>query len=193
MAEQKPGWKPSVVWLEGVLDYFNTPFPHADPDDPRQVGFNVGRQVIGLYLAELLLKYALDDDGVWHRRNHNLYELFRQLARPRRRRVEEKYTEILTSRRRHAWDHERTVDELLKYLGDDPMTDSRYFWERPHTGEISILIAVETVYALVYALFIALHRYPERGPKPKPIGTVFQSFEESLPDEDKPGRGLQDP
>ena len=41
------------------MDYFNAPFPHG-PEDPRELGFEVGRQIIGLYLIELLLKYALD-------------------------------------------------------------------------------------------------------------------------------------
>ena len=48
--------KPPVVWLEGTLDYFNAPFPHGQ-DDPRRNGFAIGAQIIGLYLAEMLLQY----------------------------------------------------------------------------------------------------------------------------------------
>ena len=51
--------KPDVVWLEGVLDCFNASFPY-DADDQRRLGFVVGQQIVGLYLAEMLLKYALD-------------------------------------------------------------------------------------------------------------------------------------
>ena len=48
-----------VHWLEGLLDYFNVKFPY-ESDDPRKPGFSVARQVIGLHLVELLLKYALE-------------------------------------------------------------------------------------------------------------------------------------
>ena len=46
--------KPAVVWLEGILDYFNMPFPH-EPEDPREIGFGIGRQIVGLYLSEMIL------------------------------------------------------------------------------------------------------------------------------------------
>ena len=45
--------KPPVVWLEGLLDYFNAPVPHG-PKDRRRIGFGIGRQIIGLYLIEML-------------------------------------------------------------------------------------------------------------------------------------------
>ena len=50
--------KPPVVWLKGTLDYFNAPFPHGQ-DNPRRNGFAIGAQIIGLYLAEMLLQYKL--------------------------------------------------------------------------------------------------------------------------------------
>ena len=76
--------KPHIVWLEGLLTKFNAPFPYDDSDDPRRFGFSVGQQIVGLYLAEMLLKYALDHSGASHGQHHNLHELFRNLSRQRR-------------------------------------------------------------------------------------------------------------
>ena len=81
--------KLDVVWLEGVLDFFNTPFPH-DPDDPRRLGFNVGLQIVGLYLTEMLLKYALEHAGVSYDQHHNLHRLFIDLPESHRGAVEQK-------------------------------------------------------------------------------------------------------
>ena len=78
--------RPNSFWLEGVLDYFNVSFPH-ESGDPRTLGFQVGQRMIGLYLSEMLLKYALDDSNREFSRSHNLYGLFKRLPRPRRRAV----------------------------------------------------------------------------------------------------------
>ena len=51
-------------------------------NDPRRMGFGVGQQIVGLYLTEMLLKYALDNSGVSHGHRHNLHDLFRKLSRP---------------------------------------------------------------------------------------------------------------
>ena len=51
--------KPHIFWLEGLLTKFNAPFPYDDADDPRRFGFSVGQQIVGLYLAEMLLKVRL--------------------------------------------------------------------------------------------------------------------------------------
>ena len=128
--------KPHIVWMEGLLDVFNAPFPHED-DDPRMAGFNVGKQIVGLYTTEMLLKYALDELGRSHGQHHNLHELFRNLPRPWRRAVERKYTEILNSEADWTWDIAKSVDSLLRYLGENAITDTRYFWEpdRNHVGE----------------------------------------------------------
>ena len=120
--------KPTITWLEGLLDHYEAPFPH-DPGDPRTMGFNVGRQIVGLYIIEMLLKYALDDAGTSHGKRHNLYQLFKNLHRQRRRAVERKYTQLLNNEFDSAWDVARTADSLLQYLGENPITDTRYFWE----------------------------------------------------------------
>ena len=128
----------------------------------------------------MLLKYALDNVNAGHARNHDLYDLFRKLPRPRRRAVERKYREILSSREKETWDFARSVETFLQYLGDDAITDSRYFWERPHTAEISILFFPDKLYSLIYALFIELHNYPQQGSIEKRYATKFLSFEDSL-------------
>ena len=96
--------KPDIHWMEGLLPLFDTEFPHAERDDPRRVGFGLGRQLAGLYIAEMLLKYALDDYSGGHGMGHNLYDLFRKLPRQKRRTVERKYKEIINSQFEWAWD-----------------------------------------------------------------------------------------
>ncbi len=63
--------KLSIEWVEGLWTYFDAPFSY-DADGPRQLGFGVGRQIIGLYVVELLLKYALDREEVDYGNTHNL-------------------------------------------------------------------------------------------------------------------------
>ena len=174
--------KPNVVWLEGVLDFFNAPFPH-DPRDPRAIGFSVGRQVIALYLVEMLLKYALDSYGVPHGKKHDLHQLFMNLPRPTRRAVERRYAQLLRSAIPRTWDVCRTVESFLDYLGDNPITDTRYFWENDrecgdHRG--SVLIMQHTILRqLVYAIFIELHNYPTKSIVDR-YETEFESLDESF-------------
>ena len=146
------------------------------------MGFVVGRQIIGLYIIELLLKYALDNAGTSHGHHHNLHELFRSLSRPRRRAVERKYTELLNSEFDRAWDVAKTADSHLRYLGTNAITDTRYYWEpnRGHLGEhASILFAPGMLRPLLYSLFIVLHNYPSK-PIVKRYDTVFDSLADSL-------------
>ena len=146
------------------------------------LGFDVGRQIVALYVMEMLLKYALDDVGVPHGQHHNLLALFRALPRQRRRAVERKYKEILNSHVEWTWDVAKTVESFLEYLGTNAITDTRYFWEpdRTHVGEhASILITPNTIRSLMYALFIELHHYPSK-PLQKRFDTTFQSLADSF-------------
>ena len=130
----------------------------------------------------MLLKYALDHSGASHGQHHNLHELFRNLSRQRRRAVERQYTKILNSTMASAFDVAETVDSLLRYWGQDAITDTRYFWEpsRTHISEqASILFAPDMISPLIYALFIALHNYPSK-PSKKRYDTTFQSLAESF-------------
>ena len=178
--------KPDIVWMEGLLTLFEAPFPH-DRNDPRKLGFSVGQQITGLYIIEMLLKYALDNSGVSHGKHHHLHDLFIKLSRPHRRRVERKYTEILNSNTDLTWDVAKTADSLLRYLGEGPITDTRYFWEpnRTHVVEsASILVAPPMLRPLIYALFIELHNYPSK-PIVKRYDTTFQSLAVSLKEDEQ--------
>ena len=177
--------RPPVVWLEGVLDYFNAPFPH-DRDDLRRIGYGVGRQIIGLYLSEMLLKYALDDRSITYVRNHDLHELFNRLPQETRSAVEDKYSQILRSYAGTAWDVAESVDSLLAYLGPDPFNDSRYFWEADRPEDSPLLFMGETVRTLVYALFVVLHGYPEGGQPGHQQDTEFMSLRDSLQERQEP-------
>ena len=173
--------KPDIVWMEGLLSLFDAPFPHG-PDDPRGRGFKVGRQIIGLYIVEMLLKYALDDSGASYRSNHKLHELFKKLSPGSSRAVEQKYKELLNSYQEWSWDVAKSADSLLRYLGKTAITDTRYFWEpnRTHLGKhASILIMPDAIYCLLYALFIVLHGYPSE-PFVKRYDTKFRSLAEFL-------------
>ena len=169
---------PNKFWLEGLLEYFNVPFPH-ESGDPRTLGFQVGQRMIGLYLSEMLLKYALDNLDREFSRSHNLYSLFKKLPRPRRRVVARKYDEILHNRVSSTWDYARSVESLLQYSGDNPLTETRYFWEA-RSRHAAIPLSPGPIMPLVYALFIELHRYPQDGPFRKRHETVFLPFEGSL-------------
>lgn len=173
--------KPDIIWMEGLLTLYEVAFPHEN-DDPRKMGFSVGQQIVGLYVVEMLLKYALDSYGSSHGQHHNLHELFRNLPRQKRRAVQRKYTELLNSEQDWAWDVAETVESLLHYLGENAITDTRYFWEpdRNHVGEdASILFAPRMLRPLIYAIFIVLHKYPSK-PIVKRYDTTFHSLEESF-------------
>lgn len=173
--------KPDIWWLEGLWTLFDAKFPY-EKEDQRSIGFDVGRQIVGLYLIEMLLQYAADKYGSQAGRNHNLHEMFRNLPRARRRAVEKLYTDLLSNSVEQTWDVAKSVDSLLRYWGDSPITATRYFWEREHTYanlDFSIVIAPHDVQQVIAALFIALHDYPTK-PLKKRYKTVFNSLEESL-------------
>ena len=177
----------SVVWLEGLLDYFSVSFPRESKDRGR-IGYTVGQQIIGLYLIEMLLKYALDRAGKPYDSFHNLSALFRELPETRRTEVESKYRELLVDGVASTWDFARSVESFFTYLGNDPLTDSRYFWDRGRSYGGSILFTVNNLRLLIYALFIALHSYPEGSPLERRYDTKLISFEASLEGKKRRGR-----
>ena len=182
--------KPDVQWLEGLLTHFETKFPHGT-NDPRRMGFFVGQQIVGLYLLEMLFKYALDNAGVQHGHHHNLHELFQKLPRQRRRAIERRCTALLNAQCDWAWDVAKTADSLLLYLGRSAITDTRYFWEpdRSHAADhASILFAPDMLRPLIYALLITLFNYPTK-PIIKRYNTTFRSLAESLEEDRHSGAG----
>ena len=110
---------PDILFTVGALDYFNTPVP-AQRDDTRRMGFVVGRQIVGLYIVEILLKRALVEEGAQPKHHHGLLELFRDLPNPKRHAAESKYQEILAHRIEDGWDFQKSVESFLEYLGEQP-------------------------------------------------------------------------
>ena len=171
---------PDIRFTMGALDYFNTPVP-AQPDDYRRMGVVIGRQIVGLYIVEILLKRALVEEGIQPPHHHGLLELFRDLPGPKRQAAESKYQEILVHRVEDGWDFQKSVESFLEYLGNNPITDTRYFWDRPHTGPMSIIFLADALSPLIDALFIALHGYPQGGALTPRFNTRFRSLEDSMP------------
>ena len=137
---------------------------------------------MGLYIAELLLKYALDDAGVGHGQHHDLRDIYGKLPRQRRRGVERRYQKSLNSSIQVTRDVCRTVDSFLQYIGKQGFTDTRYFWESRGSylsEHASIVFMPGEVHCLVYALIVELHRYPS-APVAKRFDTRFQPLKESL-------------
>ena len=172
---------PTIGWLEGLLTLLDAPFPFDD-DDPRKFGFQLGRQVIALYTIELSLKYELEKLGQAFRPHHNLRALFQALPVNHRSLVERQYSEILGNRVSQTFDIVRSVRSFLQYLGSNPITNTRYFWEpgRSHLADhASILIMPDILSHLLYSTLIALHDYP-CSPLPKRYDTEFVRLRDAL-------------
>ena len=168
-----------VRFLEGMLDYFQMNHSYGDIEkDPRALGWDIGRQIVALYLAEMLLKTYFEIRGGTHDTNtHNLAHLFRKLPKDRQDTVEQIYTQILNSECEWTWDVCRTVECFLDFLGKNPIGKSRYPWQQQHVGT---LYAPGKLRPLVSALYIGLHGYPyESGALDKRFDTQFKSFSES--------------
>ena len=176
--------RPNIVWMEGMLSLFEAPFPY-DKEDRRTIGFGVGRQIVALYLVEIILKCAQSDLAVMRRSRHNLASLFHHLSLQQKAHSESTYQALLNSNAEWNWDIAESVKALLNYLGKSAFTDTRYFWDpkRTHTAsDVSILVMPDTLRNLLYALFISLHDYPSE-PISKRFDTTFRSLEDSLKNE----------
>ena len=182
VADKNP--RPNLVWMEGMLSLFEARFPH-DSEDRRTIGFNIGRQIVALYLIEIILKCAQSDLAIMRRSRHHLARLFHHLSAEQKANAEATYRALVNSNTEWDWDIAESVDALLNYLGKSAFTDARYFWDpkRTHTSpEASILFMPGTMSNLLYALFISLHDYPCE-PIAKRFDTTFLSFKESLKNE----------
>lgn len=161
-------------WVEGLLDYFDMECPPNLAEELR-FGFNVGRQVVGLYIIEVLLKYTRESRKRPYRKNHNLSKLFQGLPHRDKKKIEKKYKLFLRSNTPVALDIEKSIFALLAYLGHNPITSTRYFWEysHPNTKSMSILIAPHMFRRIIYAILIPLHRYPHKGVTQARFSTEF--------------------
>ena len=168
-----------VYYLEGLYEYSKVDHPYGDAkDDHRVVGWAIGRQVLGLYLVEMLLRIALERNGATHdTATHNLAHLFRKLPKDARDSVERVYKRILRSEVQWTWDICRSVASYLDFLGKNPIGRTRYPWQQKHQGT---LFSPNSLRFLVTAILIALHRYPyAEGSLDKRFDTEFRSLAES--------------
>ena len=149
------------------------------------MGFEVGQRIIGLYLSELLIKYALDSSNITYANTHNLRKLYLKLPAKKRKQVEDKYTIIIQNTFSWTWSFARTPNAFLRHLGANPIKETRYFWNTNFQFRSQIL-SPHNLYPLVYSLLIELHDYPQRSESiVKRYDTKFVNFEKSISKEKK--------
>ena len=170
-----------VRYLEGLADYSQEK-PRYGKNDPRELGWVIGRQIVSLYLVEMLLRVALERLGITKDTGtHNLAHLFRKLPQDRRNHVEKTYKLILNSEVQWTWDIHSTVESFLNFLGKSPIAKTRYPWQQQHEG---VLYSPNSFRPLIYALYIGLHNYPyAKGFLDKRFDTHFKSFRDSRKNE----------
>ena len=117
----------------------------------------MGQRMVGLYLVEMILKYALDNSDRTFSRNHNLYGLFRRLPRPSKLSAEKEYANLMPKSPLRNARVQGDLAQYLKGLGEDPITDLRYFWEGRRAN---ISLSPRSRIPVVFALLTALHEYP---------------------------------
>ena len=176
--------KPPITWFEGILDYFDARLGPGS-EDRRLIGHGVGRHVIGLYLIEMILKYALDKTAHPYGQTHDLHQLYVGLPDAGQKAAEGKYLQALADEVAETWDVARSIYSFLEYLGEDPIGNTRYFWEREHSPGRSIVFQPMTLRRVIYALFIALHNYPEGYEYEARYQTKFISLEGSFKERDE--------
>lgn len=185
----KRGIDPLLIYnIEGVLDYFLEACPYKS-NDIRMIGWNLGRQVIAQYLVEIILKCAHIKslrDVLPH--GHNLCDLFDGLPAPLRQNVEDKYREFLRSEVKSTWDVFQTVESFLTFLGANPITESRYYWDIGSAsntlgvGYFQGLVSPDSYRSLIFSLYVILHDYPARSMVAR-YDTKFESLRQSLNNE----------
>lgn len=170
---------------EGLIDFCQAAAPYEDTDDRRQIGWNLGRQIIAQHVVELALKVELAKHRPKVPKNHDLGQLFRALPQRRRNKAEKVYHAILKNSVAETWDVFRTIDSFVRFLGANPSVETRYYWDDNSVSNtlgvdsFANLISPQAYVHLVYALMIAFHEYPTKPPKDK-FDTRFISLKDSL-------------
>ena len=168
-----------LYYMEGLADYSQANHPYESvKNDHRALGWAIGKQVVALYLIEILLRIDYERRGITRGTStHNLARLFRQLPKKSRETVETTYQRILHSEVQWTWDVCRTVQSFLAFLGKDPIVKTRYPWQQYPEGT---LYSPDKLRPVIYALYIGLHGYPyAKASLEKQFDTEFRSFEES--------------
>ena len=140
--------------LQGLFTLFVAPYPNpTNSDDTERLGIHQGREIIGVFIVEIILKCLLADAGVEHNhRTHKLRELFGKLPDGYKMKIEQEYRNVINGYNVNAW----SVEQFLNSLAEDPITQTRYFWE-PHdmgNGDKDVVVGwlIYDTYNVVCAL-----------------------------------------
>lgn len=196
MAERPPGPFPEdqrktfmsgyLFYVEGMIRHFEAEYPNDEQDGKgsqnRRMGWNISQQIVAQYVVEMLLRIrlVLNDFPDRELRTHNLRHLYNKLTDKERTSVEESYTRFLHNEVRWTWDEFSSVAAFLKFLGPNPIKNTRYPYQR---GSGPRLFSARSYRPLMYALFVGLFDYPVRDKLEHRYDTEFRSFKDSLKDE----------
>ena len=165
-----------INFLEGTVDYSQAKPPYDDSEDPRVLGWNIGRQITAQYVIEMLLRYSLEKQSIQARNTHDLRYLFNKLPESKRNAVEDRYKVLLNSEVEWTWDVCKTVHSFLSFLGKNPIKNTRYPWQ----SSKDLLYNANMYRYLFYAIFIELHGYPTAEDSfEKRYETQFKSLADS--------------
>lgn len=173
-----------LVQHEGMMDYCQAKSPYTK-EDPRSLGWNLGRQMICQHLIEVALKGELAKHQRSVPRHHDLETMYSGLPKRRRMRVEKLYRQLLESRFQETWDVFETIESSLHFMGRRPTVETRYYWEedsRSNTlgvGYFGMFVSIENYVNIMYALMIAFHNYPTEEIA-KRYDTRFKSLKGSV-------------
>ena len=135
---------------------------HRGPNNP------IGKTILALYLVEVFIKRALEDSGETYGYNHNLHRLYKRLPKEKRDDVEEVYCEIFPSEERQKRPNSENLESVavfLKSLGDDPITETRYFWDSKYwnSKEREYHLFPDDIDRVAWVLAVVLHNYPREA------------------------------
>lgn len=149
--KEKPQEIPLKI-MEGILAFAHISFPERSikkvlreaghPDnlsEKFEFGFIMAKSIVSLYTIEILLKYAhqqIDKRAggeLKTKRGHNICKLFADLPEEKQRKVKARYQERAKEIvRENRADKIIPLNSLLDVLEGDPITDLRYFWDKPN-------------------------------------------------------------
>ncbi len=138
--------------MEGIFIFADIPFPEKgikkalreagrrdDLSENLKFGFIMAKCIVSLYTIEILLKYAhqqIDKRAggeLKTKRGHNICKLFADLPEKERIKIESLYQERAKEIvRENRAEKVTPLKSLLDFLGKNPITDVRYFWDKPN-------------------------------------------------------------
>ena len=149
--------------LFGMIALIETPL--EENHEPRQrMGMIIGRQIISLYIVEILLKKTHKINNVIYEQNHNIKELFEKLPPKLQEEIRITYIKLMKSHLKYTIEFCQSVDSLVDYLSKNDITDIRYSWNvDKKKKEGSFFTLLDDMMNLTYAILIVLYSY-DYGP-----------------------------